>query len=60
MCTAGPGSTGDDDIIILGVANFDSEALALTRMEHGANPWRPTNFRGRFGRLKNSGKAGGA
>src|SRR6266536_3801383 len=26
------------------VANFDSEAPALTRMEHGANPWRPTNF----------------
>src|SRR5207249_10616824 len=24
------------------VANFDSEAPALTRMEHGANPWRPT------------------
>src|SRR5437867_4985067 len=26
------------------VANFDSEAPALTRMEHGANPWRPTSF----------------
>ena len=26
------------------VANFDSEAPALTRKEHGANPWRPTNF----------------
>src|SRR6266446_4657611 len=24
------------------VANFDSEAPALNRREHGANPWRPT------------------
>lgn len=24
------------------VANFDSEVPALTRREHGANPWRPT------------------
>jgi hypothetical protein len=29
------------------VANFDSEAPALNRMEHGANPWQPTNFEGR-------------
>src|SRR6266581_2722106 len=24
------------------VANFNSEAPALNRREHGANPWRPT------------------
>ncbi len=26
------------------VANFDSEAPALNRMEHGASPWRPTTL----------------
>ena len=27
------------------VANFDSEAPALTRTEHGASPWQPTSLR---------------
>jgi cytochrome b561 len=26
------------------VANFDSEVPVLTRREHGANPWQPTNL----------------
>ncbi len=29
----------------LWAANFDSGVPALTRREHGASPWRPTNFK---------------
>ena len=38
------------------VANFGSEVPALTRREHGATPWQPTNFEGRGG-MKNRGRS---
>jgi hypothetical protein len=38
--------------LLIRVANFDSEVPALTRREHGANPWRPTKLKAQRGKAQ--------